>query len=130
MKKPVLKPVLLIIAATIISLVALDQLGQRILLSRNNADAEYPSQSDYRESYERSVQWLISNQDNLGDDNIWLSWMVHEAVRLTGDERVDFIVEKGVRRLQAEQNPKALSFLFFPEYYDPATQEDELQAAL
>jgi len=130
LKKTVFKRVLLVLTVTIICLVALDQFGQQVLLSRNNADAEYPSQSDYRESYERSVQWLISNQDNLGDDNIWLSWMVQEAIRLTGDERAVPIVQKGVHRLQSEQNPKALSFLFFPEYYDPATQEDKLQAAL
>lgn len=65
-------------------------IGMYLFLAwQNNREVEFPTESEYRVSFENSIGWLQGNRSKiLASTNSMLWWMVKESADLTNDPRL------------------------------------------
>lgn len=68
-------------------------------VANNNRDKDWPLQDEIESRLNKSIQWLLANEDALlADNNPMLWWMVYETARLGGDERIKHLIEQYQQR--------------------------------
>lgn len=66
---------------------------------QNNRDASYPDRAQLQQQFEKSVQWLLDNEEKiLSENNAMLWWMLYETERLSQDERIGALLKKYQQR--------------------------------
>jgi len=62
---------------------------------QNNRDLAYPQKAQMQQQLEKSIQWLINNEDQiLSQANPMLWWMLYETHKISQDKRLANLLEK------------------------------------
>ncbi len=82
----------------------------------NNRTVPKPSQEEFKSSLEKSIQWIVANKAQiLTKKNSVLWWMLGESAKLTGDQRLQQIVDTYIEELPVSSpwqyffNPNSLA---------------------
>jgi hypothetical protein len=73
----------------LLALILLPLAGGIYLVWDNNREVVFPDKQEYRDSLERSIQWMMVHRDHLLQDNdpvLW--WMVKESAHIVQDPRL------------------------------------------
>lgn len=99
--------------------------GAGWLLWDNNRDRPLPDEQAYRQSLERSVQWLLARREALlRDTNSMLWWMVSESAQLSQDPRLLALFAE-YKRARLDPDPRNIwGGLFDPNHFVRVTMGD------
>lgn len=117
-----LRRVVAVLAVVVVSVV----FTYGFMVWNNNRDVGYPDKRELRNSYEKSIDWLIANQaDILHDRNSMLWWMIRESYAISKDLRVKRLLDEYDKtRYELGENKSIWAYLFDKNCTAPIAGED------